>query len=99
MSLSVIISDIVKEEIQKDIEKEISEKEYLPQSAFTDCTSRAEAMMYNAVARAKKVYALAILLHRENSHGEDHKKEKEELVSTMPAEDIELSSTPGFWNN
>lgn len=99
MGLADAIAGVMKEEIQKDLDRENSEREYLPQTAFNDCSSRAGAMMYNGVARAKKIYSLAILVHRERDHGENHAEERENLISTMSTEDIVLAETRGWWKD
>lgn len=99
MKLSEALSGVIEEEFQNDIQKEASENEYLPQSAFKDCSSRADAMMYNGIARAKKIYALAILTHRERDHGEIHSEERDNLISTMSTEDIITAETRGWWKD
>ena len=97
--LSVALAEVFQEEIEKDIQREIGTDEYLPQKAFTNCSARADALMYNAVLRCAKIYALAIVKHRGRDHGEDHGEEETELISTMAMEDITLAETRSWWKN
>lgn len=97
--LSAALAEVIESEFQKDIELESSEREYLPQSAFKDCSSRASAMMYNGITRAQKIYSLAILMHRERDHGENHAEERDALISTMSTEDIVMAETRGWWKD
>lgn len=97
--LSEALAEVFKEEIEKDISLEIGSKGYLPQEAFMSCSARADALMYNAITRCRKIYALAIVKHRGEVHEDAHGEEETELIATMSNEDITTAETRGWWKD
>lgn len=97
--LTETLTAIFAEEIEKDIQKEIENEKYLSQESFGSCSARADAMIYNAIERVRKVYALAIVNHRRKEHEEDYGEEETNLIATMDTADIQTAETRGFWSD
>jgi hypothetical protein len=95
--LSEALAEVFKEEIELDISREIGSDAYLPQEAFLSCSARADALMYNAITRCRKIYALAIVNHRRVDHEEERGEEETTLISTMETADILTAETRGWW--
>ncbi len=95
--LSEVLAAVDQEELLAELKKEASDPEYKKQSDFASCMERAEALSEKARVRCNRIYAYAILKHRETEHEEDRTEEKTILESQMSTEDIELASTRGWW--
>ena len=97
MKLSHELGKIFESEIEAIIQKEIDDPDFLAQENYSTCESRARDMWDHVSMKIVRVLALAICTHREKDHGEDHKKEIEEISENLTPEEIEVS-TRGWWN-
>ncbi len=85
---------IYAEELAKDFDREINNKEYLPQQAFSSCIARGKALSFNAEGRVDRFKALAVLFHRKG-HNDKYDEEEISLMAVMPEADIKAAK--GWW--
>jgi len=90
---------IYRRELQKDHDREIAEKEYMPQQAFSSCMGRGKALAHNAERAVDNFRALCILLHREKTTDERYEDEKTSLIVAMDIEDVETAEARSWWHN
>lgn len=98
MKLSHELGKILESEMETIIQKEIDDSDFLSQEDYSTCESRARDMWDHVSMKVVRILALAICIHREKDHGEDHKKEIEEISENLTPEEIEVS-TRGWWNS
>lgn len=99
MELSVLVSAVFKELLEKEIEREKAEDRYLPQEAFSSCRARAKALLAEAFEGAEDILTMAIAAHRSATHDEDHQGEIDFTQGkTKASEDRQFEAiTAGFW--
>lgn len=98
MKLSHELGKIFESEMKIIIQKEIDDSDFLAQENYSTCESRARDMWDHVSMKVVRVLALAICTHREKDHGEDHKKEIEEISENLTPKEIEVS-TRGWWSH
>lgn len=97
----LILANVLVKSFRKGIKevlfREEKEAGYLSHDQFDTCTSRAKAILTEAIKRPLNILALAIAEHREKFHGENHYKEKNDLSRQMTTKEVSIS-TRGWWN-
>lgn len=99
ITLEGYISKVTREMTLMSLNKEVEDKLYLPQSAFSSCSHRAKSFNEPLKVRIDQIVSYAIIKHREGKHEEIHTEEKNNLVAVMVQEDVQTvdANVQGWW--
>lgn len=99
LSILILVNVLVKsfrKGLREVLLREEREAGYLSHDQFDTCLSRAKAILMEAIKKPLDMLTIAIAVHREKFHGEDHSKEIKEISRLLTTKEVKIS-TMGWW--